>query len=197
MKMLLIAPISNNGISAREEIAKIRSHLTEPPIVITDPATTQADIATIASGHKFDVIHFAAHGNADGIHLPNGLMDLEALARLVKNSGAKLVFLNACESVIPMQIIYDAGAKTVIAHASEALDTEALEMATYFYANLKSAAFADVVKAFKVIKPSDGDLIMLPGETCTPDTELSKIKYGQIVIISVAAAQSMFWALFN
>lgn len=56
------------------------------------------DIAEAVSENRFDIIWFLGHGNAEGIELSDGLLDVTGLVQFVRKSDSSLCVLNTCES---------------------------------------------------------------------------------------------------
>lgn len=56
------------------------------------------DIAEAVSENRFDIIWFLGHGNAEGIELSDGLLDVTGLVQFVRKSESSLCVLNTCAS---------------------------------------------------------------------------------------------------
>ena len=56
------------------------------------------DIAEAVSGNRFDIIWYLGHGNAEGIELSDGILDVGALIQYVRIGESSLCVLNTCES---------------------------------------------------------------------------------------------------
>ena len=133
-------------------------------------ATGRALEETAAEG--WDVIHFAGHGiHCDGMPDESGLylwsedddsrspelFDYARIRKLIRNSGASLVFLNSCyggnstgarfqsKSLLlgMAPIILNAGAASVVAHRGEISDDSAATFALDFYRGLAKTGEPD------------------------------------------------------
>lgn len=156
MRILIIAPDAQ-GIATTAEIDAIApSHHTE----IVSGLVTQQRIAIRIAQRHYDIIHFLAHGTPSGIQLSDRFMSPEEIARLAKHTRARMVFLNACGSTIPGQYLVDVGIPAAIVHNREVPDSEAVQVAAYFYNEL-AVNGGDMRAAYSVANPHDGTLSWL------------------------------------
>ena len=159
MRVLIIAPeVSTlSALLTADEIDAIApNHDTD---VITG-VVTQARITMRVSSQHYDVIHFVAHGDETGVALSDGTMAPEDILQLARHTRTKLVFFNACKSTIPGQFLIDTGVPAAIVHNKEAIDKNALRLATYFYAELATNG-GDLRGAYYQTNPRDGSLSWL------------------------------------
>lgn len=56
------------------------------------------DIAEAVAGNRFDIVWYLGHGNAGGIELSDGLLDVAGLVQFVRIGESSLCVLNTCES---------------------------------------------------------------------------------------------------
>lgn len=56
------------------------------------------DIAEAVAGNRFDIVWYLGHGNAGGIELSDGLLDVAGLVQFVRIGESGLCVLNTCES---------------------------------------------------------------------------------------------------
>lgn len=112
---------------------------------------------------RFDILHFASHGGNDGILLSgNRTLTKEHLAQIANQTGAELVYLNACNSALLGQFLADRGVPLVIANTKETLDDDAIRTAAYFYASAADYD-GDYRKANERVSPKDGSLAIFAG----------------------------------
>jgi hypothetical protein len=101
-----------------------------------------------ASGEgRFDIIHFMCHGDFEGVEMTGGRLTRNAVLQVVRLSGARIAFLNACNSVRLGQTAVNAGLAVAIASVCEVEDAAAWQTAVTFYAEL--AREGDISRAYK------------------------------------------------
>lgn len=154
-RVLLVEPDNSIRINQTNEEEWItRSFQTE--ILGGDKATAEGLYEFIV-GRKFDILHFAAHGDETGVLLSGGskltMYDIERIARIV---GAKLVYLNSCASARLAQFAVDHGVPAVIANTADVSDAQAWSTAINFYHALLT--HGDFYNAYEAAKPHDGSL---------------------------------------
>lgn len=156
MRILIVAPASI-GLASNIEIDSIApEHDTD----IVSDNVTQVRLMARAARQNYDIIHFLAHGSADGVTLSDGVMAPEDIARLAKHTRARMIFLNSCSSTIPGQYLVDVGIPAVIVQNRDVADSEAIQIASYFYNEL-SINNGDMKSAYGVASPHDGTLSWL------------------------------------
>jgi hypothetical protein len=91
----------------------------------------------------FDMLHFAGHGDANGVALTDGLvLTALAVAQVARQSEARLVFLNACSSAPIGQRLVNAGLPVCVAALHEIPDATARQAAQTFYTILAKTSDA-------------------------------------------------------
>ena len=116
--------------------AKFRDQIT----LITAPAARGDDVVRLMRQHKPDVVHFSGHGNSEGVALRDDgsgskLAKTQALVRLFKGRGVKLVVLNSCLSQSQAEAIAETGA-VVIGTRDAVGDEAAQRFSAAFYREL-------------------------------------------------------------
>ncbi len=154
-RVLLVLPDGGTRISQAAEADWIsRTFQTE---ILEGTRATTDGLYDFVAGRKFDIVHFAAHGDADGLLMSGGtrltMYDVERVARTV---GAKLVYLNSCASARLAQFAVDHGIPAVIATNADIDDTQAWSTAISFYQEL--LVTGDFYGAYEAAKPMDGSL---------------------------------------
>lgn len=171
LRVLIVAPevpTLTALLSATEIDAIAPNHTTD----VVAGSVTQARITLRASNQRYDIIHFVCHCGAGGVALSDGTMEPEEILRLARHTRTKLVFFNACQSTIPGQFLIDADVPAAIVHNSEVLDREAIQLATYFYAELIENG-GDLRAAYKMVNRRDGSLSWLSdGNYRDPSAEI-------------------------
>lgn len=159
VRILLIAP-NTPGLSWDREIATITSLV--PATVLTGNVTTRQIGEAILREH-YDILHFVAHACADGIELSNEIMDCMDVAKIARQGRVRIIFLNACDTVLCGQHAVDAGVHIAICYRVDIMDSSAWEVANVFYSTLALDNKA-VEDAYQAAKPSDHTLIRLVGD---------------------------------
>ena len=98
--------------------------------------------------HRYDVVHFMCHGDFDAMEISGGRLTRNAVLQVVRLSGARIVFLNACNSVKLGQTLVNVGLAVVIASVVPVEDSAAWQTAVTFYSAL--ARDGDVARAYKL-----------------------------------------------
>ena len=84
---------------------------------------------------------------ADDLTVSSGRLTRNAVLQVVKLTGAKIVFLNACSSAALGQMLVNAGVAVAMASVAEVEDGAAWQTAVTFYAEL--ARCGDISRAYK------------------------------------------------
>lgn len=106
------------------------------------------------NGH--DVVWFAAHGSEQGILIGGEILDITTLAPLLRESDAKLVFINTCSSERLAEQIYAECDVHVVCTVAPTPDLTAFSTARRFIRRL--AAGDDYRRAFELSRPGGGRL---------------------------------------
>jgi hypothetical protein len=169
----LIAPDSNLA-SVEAEVRDIGVAL--HPVPLRNGVTVQ-DVTRLLTSQAWDVVWFACHGNRDGVILGNGqTLSTSTLIQLVRNSGARLVVLNTCESEQVAAWIYMQTDTAVICTIADVGDDMAYTTGSLLARNLSQGM--SVEEAFGRSKPGDvGDSqrYRLFSRTYTPGQEVTKL----------------------
>lgn len=159
MRVLIVAPANglDGSIDSATEIDSIApAHDTD----IVQDSVTKVRLMTRVSQHTYDILHFLTHGDDGGLRLSDGVMTPEEIARLARHTRARMVFLNACSSIVPGQYLVDVGIPAVVVHNREVADYEAIQVAGYFYSEL-AVNGGDMKSAYSVANKRDGSLSWL------------------------------------
>lgn len=104
--------------------------------VLNGPVSVREALGHIASG-KYQIIHFATHGNTGSLQLSNGEIPGELLEDAIRSAGnIELVILGACASVAMGAALYRAGVPRVLSWRADVGDETAVRWAQSFYASL-------------------------------------------------------------
>lgn len=155
MNVLLIAP--DCGLQgATNEVRAVALALHPVPLSGT---VTRKDVLDALSGHVWDVVWFATHGDEHGIMLSDGAVSIADLTAIARNSGAYLLVLNSCSSrYIGLEIHYELGLDVITTEAP-ADDMSAYQTGAFLARNL--AAGLTVVDAYERSKPGQNALYHL------------------------------------
>jgi len=159
VKVLLIAPTFPD-LSWDKEIGAITESVTTA--VLTGKVTLRLIRSAVLKEH-YDIIHIVAHACAEGVKLGDELLTCEDLAKVARQGRVKILFLNACDTVVCGQHAVDNGVDVAICYRVDVMDDAAWEIAKVFYSTLAQDEEA-IESAYQAAKPSDHTLIRLVGD---------------------------------
>lgn len=155
LNVLLIAPES--GLSGAVNEVRAVSLALHP--VVLNGHVTRKDVLDALSGHVWDIVWFACHGDQHGIMLSDAALPISDLTSITRNSGAKLIVLNSCSSrLVGLEIHYELGIDVVCTEA-DANDLTAYQAGTFLARNLASGM--SVEDAFERSRPGQQTLYYL------------------------------------
>jgi hypothetical protein len=159
MKLLFIAPQSN--LSSHAELSRIASG---NRLEIIDGLLDRAGLER-ALREPADIVHFCGHGGKHLLELNDGLIDsADLVSMLDRQHGAKLFFVNACDSLAVASAIHNALHAPVVAHDKPIDDKAAVRFAERFYREYKRSN--DVGHSFEAARETL--MRLYPGEANTP-----------------------------
>lgn len=146
-KVLIVAPggIAGEGINQVPEIDAI-SNLGYQVRLLQGNVTDER-LYSVVQERRYDIVHFMVHGNINELGISGSRLSRNAVLQIVRMTGARVVFLNACNSVQIGQTLVNAGTAVVIASVVEVPDADAWQTAVTFYTTL--AEVGDVSRAYK------------------------------------------------
>lgn len=149
-RVLIIAP--EMGLEVHDEVYQAASGFA--PRILHGTVTRAQALDQIASG-KYDVIHFATHGQEHVLRLSDGVLEEEMLEHAVRRAASvKLIFLNACRSAHTAVEVYNhSDVSFSIGWPVDVADDAALAWARLFYEALQIDP-ADVRRAADVANDS-------------------------------------------
>lgn len=109
-QVLVIAPdMQPRLLNVADEVREVTMSLNAMPL--TGHVTSGDVIRALGSKQgRWDIVWLMTHGNSQGIALSDEMVDASALTADIRNSGAKLLVLNTCESeIIGLQIHEELG----------------------------------------------------------------------------------------
>jgi hypothetical protein len=169
----LIAPDSNLA-SLEAEVRDVGVAL--HPVQLRNGVSVQ-DVTRLLTSQAWDAVWFACHGNRDGVILGNGqVLSTSTLIQLIRNSGARLVVLNTCESEQVAAWIYMQTDCAVICTIADVGDDMAYTTGSLLGRNLSQGM--SVEEAFARSKPGDVGLSQryrLFSRTYTPGQEVTRL----------------------
>lgn len=149
MRILIIAPTHPNLPDvAREAAAVSNAH---PGSRLLQGKVVERDLADAVATCSFDMLWLASHGSPAGVQLSDGVITGEALTAYVAASGASLVFLNTCSSIMLAQLLVDGTPASVVATIQDLPDHVAMRTGLLFANQL--AAGSDPRQAYEKSKP--------------------------------------------
>lgn len=171
MNVLLIAP----DVGLQGAVNEVRAVSLALHPVVLNGQVTRKDVLDAMTGHVWDVIWFATHGDPHGIKLTDGAVPISDLTSIARNSGAKLIVLNSCSSrLVGLEIHYELGVDVVTTEAA-ADDISAYQAGTFLARNL--AAGMATQEAFERSRPGQHALYYLfSSRDCSEDAEARTIK---------------------
>lgn len=128
MKVLLVAPQTDLPLQ-QAEVQRLVNVLSAK-VVIGD--VDCADVVDAISDYKPDVLWFSTHGDRDGVHLTNCLLDGDMLSSAIRGTNTNLVVLNSCDSRDVAERIYSATSCHVVATVGKVDDRHAFVTAQRF-----------------------------------------------------------------
>lgn len=167
-RILLIAPQSSGLDQAAAEVQAV---VNTEGIAVT---LLQSNV-TVALLVEFDwsgygVIWFAAHGSDQGIIIGGESLDIVTLAPLLRESAAKLIFINTCSSERLAEQIYADCNIHVVCTIADTPDLIAYATGRRFIRRV--AAGDDFRKAFELSRPGGGRLYRyIPTEVRMPNQQ--------------------------
>jgi hypothetical protein len=138
MKILVVAPESR-GINPIQEVSAISWG---GEVRVLSGVVSRRDLESALLSEKWDVVHFAQHGDDYVLELSDGAVTLEWLVRRLRAVAdhLKLIFLNTCNSALMGVAIHNMLGVPVIAFDGEVSDSIASRFAQDVYGSLRSGA---------------------------------------------------------
>jgi hypothetical protein len=151
-RVLLVAP-DQPGINQIPEIRLLTGNPRHSVTVYNGPVSAR-DVYEAARG-RYDVIHFATHGDENSLSLSNGdLLTADDIARLGRQSKAQLVFFSSCHAQVLASAIVRRGIPLAVKTNIELLDSDAWKVPLAFYDAI--ADMDDIPRAFIHASDSNG-----------------------------------------
>lgn len=148
MKVLLVSPTTELEYRD-EEIAAVVNYLKPTLLSGNVSVTSLMEHARL----QWDLIWIASHGTDKGILLSDGILPISQLTTIVRNSGAKAMFINTCDSLSSALTIHDELGISIVCTVSQVPDLVAYITGESFARHL--AAGESVQQAYESSKPGD------------------------------------------
>lgn len=103
MKTILFAPAQPDMQFQDEEVATLANTLGAK---IVNGIVGLKDIFRELASDAWEIVWFASHGSAEGIHLTDTVLDGDTLSAGLRGTNAKLIVLNTCDSERSAEQIY-------------------------------------------------------------------------------------------
>ena len=156
LRICLVAP----DATGLDLIPEIRELTASHNVTVLSGPVSSKDVYQTCKLHTYDILHFAGHGDHNGVQLTAGeLLRPADIAQLCRMSEAKLIFLNACEMQLVAGYLVRHGAKYAVAAIIKILDTDAWRAPLIFYNRITHDDELDLnlVRAYMV---AEGDGIL-------------------------------------
>lgn len=156
--VMLVAPdFADSGHPALDAIPEIDTlqKLGFQPTILQGPVTADR-LYSMAQSVQCEILHLiTGQVGDDTLLLSKGeSLDVHGLLQIVRMTGAKCVFINACQSNYLAQVLVDNGIPVVISTTRAVLDARAKRTAQAFYTML--AKTDDLHAAYVAAKGDDG-----------------------------------------
>lgn len=133
MRILLVAP-TDNSIQPTSEIRTLSSM---HKVYLLNGVVTQEDVYAAANNNQFDAIHFLTHGSSEVLALSEGaFMKADDVVAVTRQSQAKIVFINACDTAKIGNAVVAKTDASVISTSVDIDDSEAWKLPMTFYTNI-------------------------------------------------------------
>lgn len=152
VRVLLVAP-DQPGLDAIPEIRQIskKTHAT-----ILNGPVRRMDVFDYAT-RGYDIIHFATHGNEQGIELSDGFLTMSDIAAVARLARAVLVFFNSCNTGKPASFSVNHGVTWAIYSNVAIADNDAWQYVYTLYDALRGVEPHNVAEALSIADDGDGD----------------------------------------
>lgn len=156
MRILLIAPSHSGLLTPRlETLPEIRAIVANHHTNLLIKDVTVQDIYDAVRSSSYDVIHFAAHSDANMLRINDTeTIDKEQCAQIARSANARLIFFNGCNSSGLASYAVRHGVEYAIFTSDKLEDREAWQMPNTFY-NILSAPDKSIVDAY--VKSDGGE----------------------------------------
>lgn len=181
--LLTAAPTCESGLDLEDEMRSIDEQVRgtryrDNVRLCSGPGVTPDDLLRLITEHRPQIVHFSGHGCPEGIVLRRSntgdaiVIRAQALERLFRGRGVKVVVLNSCYSETQAAAIATTGA--VVVGTTDAVDDEAAKrFSAAFYRSLANghsvgAAFEDggtavdlhgLPDVYKIV--GNGDIVLI------------------------------------
>lgn len=154
MNTLIIAPDSESQSEAEMLALTLNG-------VLVNNYVTRADVVEAVLHRRWDLVWFVGHGTAQGVRLSNGFIDTADLTALIRNSGARTVVLNTCDSVEVAEKLHQELGVRIVATVGAVGEPTAYQTGTIFARRL--AQGLSVTEAFNAARPGAGAVYVMVG----------------------------------
>jgi hypothetical protein len=158
MQILLIVP-DQPGIN---NIPEVRAITSLGRTVVLSGTVTAGDVYQTVRNKKFDIIHFATHGD-ESVQALSGdeTLSPEDVAQCARLAGAQLVFFSSCRSGLFASYVTRHGVQFAVHTNIELKDRDAWKLPSAFYDILSEAEGTGIalnyVEAFATADSGDGN----------------------------------------
>ncbi len=133
LAVLLVAPGTQSLQNQLESLSIARTGVT---LTLLDGLVTQDNLRVYLRNAAYDVVHFALHGQTEGLMLSDGPLPTAQLAALLQQQKSlRWVAINACYSLAVATDLHNALNVPLVAHPVELSDPAAVEFTAALYLN--------------------------------------------------------------
>lgn len=153
LRILLVAP--GTGL---QTTAEVRDLSTLHRVTILSDVVSVRDVFTAARS-PHDVIHFATHGDEDGVQLSDGILRDTDILQLARSTEAKLVFFNSCNAGRLAHNLIGHGVPLAMHTNVELADSAAWKMPLAYYGavqRLGNGTPISYIRAFALASDGEG-----------------------------------------
>ena len=133
LAVLVVAPGAQGLQNQLESLSIARTGVT---LTLLDGLVTQDNLRVYLRNAAYDVVHFALHGQTEGLMLSDGpLPTTQLVALLQQQKNLRWVAINACYSLAVASDLHNALNVPLVAHPVELSDPAAVEFTAALYLN--------------------------------------------------------------
>lgn len=171
MNVLIVGPSVGLEYTGNEAAAIIDLMRKATPLI---GRVTRKDFFEAVLGENYDLVWFITHTNQDGIHLSDGVLDIDHLAQFLQRSKPAVI-LNTCESERIAVSIHNITNKPVVFTISNIEDEEAAEFGILMATALGRDRLT-LTQAYELSIPPYNSKYFMVGKSSETKTQLDKLE---------------------
>ena len=151
MNILLVAPEHPDLPFMGAEVAAVSNQHDAVRLV---GVVRDSDIAQAVQEGPYDLVWIASHGGDQGVLLSDGMLSIAGVGQYLRTSGARLCFINTCDSENVALSIISSGAADMICTIGEVGDNDATRLGILLAGELGRSD--DFYEAYLAVRPEGG-----------------------------------------